>query len=646
MASYGLRSSSKLTDILSESPSEQHLEIVGSKLPTYEQTLLCFLANLNRLKSQKHKIPRIRWEAAKAAVSQVLVHYYKAGIPAKNEKSMAKIIEKLYDDFQYVMYHTGPKRDSFKKRLQATMPFWPTTVIQDMEKAIKTKRTKREKQKITTDLQFLKSMMANREATYGSKDRTAKTFQKSLPTNSVQLVDEIETETNYVSDNSDDNVPVFNTPSTSNVIPHRRLVKTGTTIHLKADFLDCPLLTSVAIRNKMNPTSLSNIMTALIQSCNGDTSAVNLSYSQTEKYMKKSSANICTTIQKSWVKPSQAFLHWDGKTMDALDKMGKEERLPVLVSGIGGVKLLGVPILKKLKEKLKKGTQIAEASVDLLNQWECKDNIVGLVFDTTASNTGQLSAACVSLQKLLEKPMLWCACRHHVGEVVINSVWQELDIEKSSGKKPIMFGKFKEMWNDIYKPNELVQNLYFPLDSQDTTEIMDVYNNFDNHNFARNDYKELLDLCRFYLGALRSNFKIQKPGAIHHARWMGKLLSSFKIVILAKEISSKLPKDTIFTVGQLEKLERFVQFAVLVYIPWWLTSPIPQDAPQNDFIFVKKSLSYPDKICSDAAVSALQRHMWYLTEELVPLSLFANNVNDATKSKIAEKLLHEDKQVS
>ena len=108
-----LRSSNKFKNILSQSPSDEHLQIKGSKLPTHEQVLLCFLANLKKLKDEKSKVTRVKWEAAKKVVAQVLIHYNKAGIKTKDEKNMAKIIEQLYADFQYVLYHPGPKKRYF-----------------------------------------------------------------------------------------------------------------------------------------------------------------------------------------------------------------------------------------------------------------------------------------------------------------------------------------------------------------------------------------------------------------------------------------------------------------------------------------------------------------------------------------------------
>ena len=71
--------------------------------------------------------------------------------------------------------------------------------------------------------------------------------------------------------------------------------------------------------------------------------------------------------------------------MQQLDNTGKEERLPVLLSGIGGIKLLGVASLEKHAESNEpKGETIAKETVNFLEKWKCKNTVVGLSFDTTA----------------------------------------------------------------------------------------------------------------------------------------------------------------------------------------------------------------------------------------------------------------------
>ena len=68
---------------------------------------------------------------------------------------------------------------------------------------------------------------------------------------------------------------------------------------------------------------------------------------------------------------------------------------------------------------------------------------------------------------------------------------------------------------------------------------------------------------------------------MHKARWMSKVLYSIKICLLKNQISV-LPKGTITTLHQQEKLKEFVVFVVYVYCNWWLTCQSASFAPWLD----------------------------------------------------------------
>ena len=48
------------------------------------------------------------------------------------------------------------------------------------------------------------------------------------------------------------------------------------------------------------------------------------------------------------------------------------------------------------------------------------------------------------------------------------------------------------------------------------------------------------------------------------------------------------------------------------------------DAPVNDLKLFMDILEYPEKVVSASALKALKLHLWYLSEELVPLALFSS----------------------
>ena len=69
-------------------------------------------------------------------------------------------------------------------------------------------------------------------------------------------------------------------------ITHKRTVKTGTTIFIPHDILKSSKIQSVAMRNKISPVGLSAIIEAIIETCDGEKSKVNLHHSQSYRYIE------------------------------------------------------------------------------------------------------------------------------------------------------------------------------------------------------------------------------------------------------------------------------------------------------------------------------------------------------------------------
>ena len=59
----------------------------------------------------------------------------------------------------------------------------------------------------------------------------------------------------------------------------------------------------------------------------------------------------------------------------------------------------------------------------------------------------------------------------------------------------------------------------------------------------------------------------------------------------------------------------------------------------NDLGFYKEMLIYKKFDNDVAALETFNRHLWYLTEEISPLSIFSNKVSDHDKAKITKTIL-------
>ena len=79
------------------------------------------------------------------------------------------------------------------------------------------------------------------------------------------------------------------------------------------------------------------------------------------------------------------------------DPKSTADRLAVSVTGVETEKILGIV-------KLTSGTGAAQASAkfELLKVWEVSSEVIGMSFDTTASNTGSTNGACTLLEQKLQ----------------------------------------------------------------------------------------------------------------------------------------------------------------------------------------------------------------------------------------------------
>ena len=131
----------------------------------------------------------------------------------------------------------------------------------------------------------------------------------------------------------------------------------------------------------------------------------------------------------------------------------------------------------------------------------------------------------------------------------------------------------------------------------------------------------------------KTTFTLKKPGACHHARFMGKALYLLKIYILSL-IYNRL------TSRQLISLERMVLFILALYGKYFLQSSLTVAAPKLDMVFINNLNMFKniDIGIANCVLQSVKRHLWYLTPELIPLSLFDKDVSIEAKQQIARKL--------
>ena len=135
--------------------------------------------------------------------------------------------------------------------------------------------------------------------------------------------------------------------------------------------------------------------------------------------------------------------------------------------------------------------------------------------------------------------MAWVACRHHVMELVLPSIFQALG--QQEGQNVAVFKRFQTSWPYID------QSAHETASDDDMFDSCTAVLRAEMVNFCkvalkksqpREDYKEPLNLCMIFLGgADPAKVSFRSSGAFHQARWMPKTIYSLKLFLFQHQFT-------------------------------------------------------------------------------------------------------------
>ena len=258
--------------------------------------------------------------------------------------------------------------------------------------------------------------------------------------------------------------------------------------------------------------------------------------------------------------PEHLACHWDGKMIEDLLGILNEAEAIVASGGNGKYKegkLLDiVDLIDKEGKKTSTGEAQAKAVYASLKEWGILDRIRAFVFDTTASNTGWRSGAVVRLNFLLGRVVLYCACRHHVMELLAKNPFHAV-VGYDPSPDVAMFKKFQEIFPQLDTSGTF---LTFDLEAEQAKELIKLYIDIltkegeDGEMFVREDYRELAEISLVMVGGQLpgdKGIRWRPPGARHKARFMAFALVSLKILAFS---DIKLVRD-IVTLHMTHRIE-------------------------------------------------------------------------------------------
>lgn len=607
---------------------QRDLDSLGrlNQLPTVKQVLQRFHYHL----SEQTKTQSAVRNASHNTVDEVLTIWSNAAVPTILKQHAIEKLEKYHSNWLFVKKNKGrvsecqrQRECEYRKEIECLFDLAHAEAlgkmkIQEDKEFLVDQRSKRKMCMSVEDKKFAEKQHRVCQRKFAEEERRRRAASASVASEKVDAstLNISYSEGSSESDSSGDNFE----PSQ---YLHRNTQEPMRTT--SASKILTKHVTSALDRNKTSDREAVRLLIPVAAALGCDPASVSLSRSTVRRMRKNARKEHTESVRADFSPNCPLVVHWDGKILPEIDGVGKVDRLPVLVSGEDVNKLLGVP-------KLPSGTadHIASAVHEMIKEWNLAGKIQAMSFDTTAVNTGHLRGACVQLEKVLGRDLLWLACRHHIMEIMLAKVFT-LCFGPSSGPDIPLFKRFKSIWNEIAHNHYQVLDVACGAEQFKETTLSYIRQLNWREMELRDDYKELAELTLVVLGSPSEEIHWRMPGPIHNARWMAKLLYAIKIYLFREHRNAfKLTKK------DEQAVQRFVHFGVLLYTRCWMKAALAAEAPGEDLQLWKDLDKYQifDAEISLAARTVLNHHLWYLSDELVGLAIFSDTVTLEEKGKI------------
>ena len=253
--------------------------------------------------------------------------------------------------------------------------------------------------------------------------------------------------------------------------------------------------------------------------------------------------------------------------------------------------MLGVPPADSSK-----GADQLAVLTKLIEEWGIKEYIMGIGFDTTASNTGIHNGAVTLVEKYIGQACLWSACQRHIYELHIKHAAESV-FGPTSSPSDKLFKNLRLNWLDLVDRIDYSDLSVFDWEGLRGTVLeTEAFETLEfcrralaADTFPREGYKELVQLILVWLGGAGEvpGFKFQWPGAYHHARFMAKSLYILKLDILSSlcKFLSNVEK---------EQVSRLALFVGVYFGRWFLQCAVPTSAPYRTITSFQQMLSFSE----------------------------------------------------
>ena len=281
--------------------------------------------------------------------------------------------------------------------------------------------------------------------------------------------------------------------------------------------------TPAATRYGLTSSEHLGMVASTINAVGGNMLELVASPSTIKRHRKSEQKEIAKSIKRNFIVKYESMkkvLHWDGKVTQFRDIEGQvyQDANAVVLSvplSNDTAQFIGAPIVERGT-----GEKLARSAMHCVNEWEAQDDLVALVFDTTASNTGHHQGAGVYIEEQIGHAVMWPACRFHVAELHIKLPYDTV-FGATTGPDDPLFKRFKD-WYMKQIPAARANGARFPDsglfakwpwdDSSPTgpyksditwwmrATLTWVREQLERNTFPRGDYREFCEALNIILG--------------------------------------------------------------------------------------------------------------------------------------------------
>lgn len=553
-------------------------------------------------------------------------------------------------------FKSGPavskKREAFDTRLNSLFDISAASVVSDV--SMDRLRNDADKEE---DIAFLEDQRGPRRMFYTTKDdkyagkvaaRTDR-LDRIEKFKEKQNISALKAEPAAVSDISDEDEE--ESENEENYSPDISPVKKLRKVDKSVVLLEVPrnILAKVsedATRLDCSPNQLSAIVGSLIAKSGGDVDKFALSESTAKRATKKVEAEIASKAKEQFREQCRAghkfIIHFDGKIVPELGTSkavkSKEDRLAVLAMCGQDEHLMGIVAMDHGT-----GEAQAKAVFSLLQDFGAVEyeSVIGLSYDTTASNTAHNKGAVARLERMLGRSLLKLPCRRHMIELHVKHVSKVVSQRETTGPNDVLFVKFRKNWDNLDKSIDQLSKFHWGESEAKDTKAEEVLGRaldwVASNSFERGDYHYLSKLLVVYLSkdTVPFTFRFGKPHNLNPARFLQKSIFYIEMSLLIDRLGQ------LFNAVEILEIKRMGEFCCLFYAPWFLRCPIAAASPYSDLKAIEEMRVFRESIEEEAnaCLASWERHLDFLSPALVVFSLTDKSTPTAEKEAMANAML-------